>query len=107
MRLSGQFLIFFLRKILQHEKRKTSNFYSLKSFSAQKNFAFCFIHLFLVGFCLFWVFYAARFFLQKIRNCPDNLIYCTTCHSKKVLEYAFEMRSMVSKNCMVKTILLF
>ena len=82
MRLSGHFLIF-LRKILPHKKRKTSNIYSLKIFCSQKKICFfvvfySFIFVLLVGFCLFCVFYAAGFFLKEIRNCPDNLIYHTT-----------------------------
>ena len=80
MMLSGQFLIF-LGKILQHKKRKTSNFYALKSSCAQMLLfvVFCsLILILLIGFGLFCVFYAAGFFLKKIRNCPDNLIYYTT-----------------------------
>ena len=77
--LSGQFLIF-IRKILQHKKRK-SNFYSLKSFCAQKNFAFCcflFVYFCFVGwFLLVLRFLRCRIFLKKIRNYPDNLIYYT------------------------------
>ena len=61
---------YFLKKrILQHKKRKTSNFYSLKSLCAQKKFAFCcflfayfcFVGWFLVVLC----FLCCRIFLKR------------------------------------------
>ena len=105
MRLSGQFLIF-LRKILQYKNCKTSNFYSLKSFCAQKNFAFCcflFTYFCFVGwFLLVFRFLCCRIFLKKIRNCPHNLIYYTTCdicHYWYFLNYSFKFQPYVCNRC--------
>ena len=74
--------LFFLRKNLQHKKRKTSNFSLIKDFVHKKNLLFVvfysLIFVLLVGFCMFCIFYAPGFFFKKIRNCPDNLIYYTT-----------------------------
>ena len=72
----------FKEKSCSIKKRKTSNFYSPKSFSAQKKFVFCGFLFAYFGFggcfCHVLRFLCSWIFLKNIRNCPDNLIYCTT-----------------------------
>ena len=82
MRLSGQLLIFFQEKSCSIKNTTQAIFALLKVFVCKKNLLFVVFYsltfVFLVGFCLFCIFYATELFFKKLRNGPDNLIYYTT-----------------------------